>query len=281
MQITHIALDQINPNALPRDRSLPSEADQDDLIRSIKSLGLHTPIEVFGIETDDNNPLPYGLIAGHRRLAAFRALGRDTIPAILHNPESLPAAMAAMVAENEIRSPISPWEKGRFLDRLIDDQRFETIDAALDTLYPSATRSQRTRLRNCYHVAATFYPKLVTPEQLTQSQIDRLAAAIRAGVEDAMLMTLDAARYVGITLNMQWQHLAPTLAAIFAEEPPTLPHGPRREPRHHLNLRPGLILKRERERTGWVIRFYGEEAKSPGLIDDIFEMVELWLGRRG
>ncbi|WP_435257223.1 ParB/RepB/Spo0J family partition protein [Thioclava sp. FR2] len=281
MQIAHIPLDQINADILPRDRSLPSAEEQDDLVRSIETLGLHTPIEVFGLETTADQPCPYGLISGYRRLTAFRTLGRDTIPALLHNPETIHAAMAAMVAENEVRSPISPWEKGRFLARLIEDDRFENIETALTALYPSATRSQRLRLKNCALVADTFHRRLMTPERLTQAQIDRLAAALRAGGEEAISLTLRAAFYTGITLNMQMQHLATTLDAIFTEEPPAAPNTPRRAPRHTLTLRPGLILKRERERTGWVIRFYGEEAKSPGLVDDIFDMVDMWLGRRG
>lgn len=279
MQIAHIPLDQIDAEILPRDRSLPSAEEQDDLVRSIDTLGLHTPIEVFGLETDENQPCPYGLIAGYRRLAAFRTLGRTTIPAILHNPESLPAAMAAMVAENEVRAPISPWEKGRFLARLIEDERFDSIETALTALYPSATRSQRLRLKNCALVADIFHRRLMTPERLTQAQIDRLAAALRAGGEDAISLTLRDVYHTGITLNMQWQHLAPTLAAIFAEEPPQTP-GRRREPRHTLTPRPGLTLKRERDRLGWVIRFYGEEAKSPGLVDDVFDLVDMWIGTR-
>ncbi|MEF3046087.1 hypothetical protein [Pseudotabrizicola sp. L79] len=38
-----------------------------------------------------------------------------------------------------------------------------------------------------------------------------------------------------------------------------------------------MILNREN--TGRVIRFYGEDAKFLGLVDDICDMVELRLGR--
>lgn len=281
MKLADIPIDEIDPEALPRDRSSPDPAEQDDLIRSIAAIGLHSPIEVFGIDPDEQHPLPYGLISGHRRLAAFRALGRTTIPALLHNPETLATAMAAMVAENEIRAPISPWEKGRFLSHLIDTGHFPHAPDAIAALYPSATRQQRNRLANAVLAADTLDGLLTTPESLTHAQIDRLAAALRAGGEDVICLTLRQSRYIGITRAAQWQALEPTLNAILYHEPEPPPHRPRREPRHSLTLPQGLTLKRELTRTGWVIRFSGEMAKSPGLVDDVFELVERWLGGCG
>ena len=85
---------------------------------SITLHGLRMPIELFGLTGDDPAKPAYGLISGHRRLAAFRHL-RDlrkngdfaTIPALLRNPADIAEIYTAMVEENEIRRDLSPWER--------------------------------------------------------------------------------------------------------------------------------------------------------------------------
>jgi len=46
-----------------------------------------------------------------------------------------------------------------------------------------------------------------------------------------------------------------------------------------LKLPQGLVIRREKTRTGWILRFSGREAKSPGLIDDVFDLIDSMLGR--
>jgi ParB family chromosome partitioning protein len=41
-----------------------------------------------------------------------------------------------------------------------------------------------------------------------------------------------------------------------------------------------MTIRRELTRTGWILRFSGPEAKSPGLIDDVFTMIDGMLGNR-
>lgn len=281
MRIESLPIDQIDPDILIRDRSHENPAALDDLVRSITDIGLRQPIEVFGLTPHEHNPALYGLISGHRRLQAFRKLGHSEIPAILCNPADIPAAMAAMVAENEVRSQITPWEKGRLIASLIADNAYPDPDAAIAALYPSATRQQRARIRNCHLVYETFDRRLKTPERLTTAQIDRLATALRLGAEDALSATLSAANHMGITLDGQWSALRPVLNAVFSEEPDPGPTEvvERREPRHTMTTHGGdFRLTREKTRTGWVIRFSGPMAKSPGLVDDVFELVQRWLG---
>ena len=58
MQVADIPLSQIAADILPRDRSHADPAALDDLIRSIKAMGLRQPIEVFGLVQNNDQPCP-------------------------------------------------------------------------------------------------------------------------------------------------------------------------------------------------------------------------------
>lgn len=146
MDLIPIPLADINADALLRDRTALDPDALADLTRSIFTDGLHQPIEVF--RQPDNR---FGLITGLRRLTAFRALQSwpnpqrfATIPAFVLPATDLSQAMATMVAENEIRSPITPWEKGTLLINTLRHGIFPTLDAAVDALYPALTRQNAT-----------------------------------------------------------------------------------------------------------------------------------------
>jgi ParB family chromosome partitioning protein len=114
-----IPIPEIDPTALLRDRSDLDPAALATLRTSIAAEGLRMPIEVWTLSTPriqpNGPPHRYGLISGLRRLTACRSLGHTTIPAFLRTPDTLTDAMAAMISENEHRSAISAWEKGRIL----------------------------------------------------------------------------------------------------------------------------------------------------------------------
>lgn len=280
MKIAEIPLDQIQTDILLRDRTRPDAEALNDLIRSITDIGLRQPIEVFGITQGPNHPCPYGLISGYRRLLAYRAMGLTAIPAILCNPADIPEAMAAMVAENEIRSQITPWEKGRLIVTLVDRGDFASEESAIRTLYPTATRQQRSRLNGFGLVFATLAnADIRTPEDLSTAQMDRLATAIRMGGALAITETLSANTAPFQKLPEQWEALRPVLDAILSESGAS-PTRPMRQTRHALALSQGITLTRARTHNGWIIRLTGPMAKSPGLVDDIFELVEKMLGKR-
>ncbi|MFA5538735.1 MAG: hypothetical protein WDA23_05995 [Gemmobacter sp.] len=115
-----IPLAGIRDDALPRDRLTLDEAALGPLTVSILAEGLRQPIELFPVaDPGDPDGPPYGLISGLRRLTVFRRLAarnpegpHATIPAFLRAPESI---TAAMVSENEMRAPVTPWEKGALI----------------------------------------------------------------------------------------------------------------------------------------------------------------------
>ncbi|MGB5559006.1 MAG: ParB N-terminal domain-containing protein, partial [Paracoccaceae bacterium] len=203
--VHQIPLDQIDAAALPRDRTTTGPAALAELTDSIARHGLRQPIELFA--TDDG----YALISGHRRLQAVRQLAlarpddHTTIPAFLRDPATLAEALAAMVEENDIRADISPWEQGQIIVTAWADRHFDTLDAAVDGLYPSAARQRKARLRDMARVVTDLDGHLATPEQLNQRQMLRLAAACRGGFTDLMHHALTQSH--AESLPRQWQLL--------------------------------------------------------------------------
>ena len=281
--ILHIPLHQIRDDALIRDRADLDPEALEELALSIATEGLRQPIEVweFPEPMDDHR---YGLISGLRRLTATRHLAQrrqleaPTIAAFVRTPASIPAAMAAMVSENEMRTQITPWEKGLLLSNAIQQGMFSNLDNACDALYPNLSRQKRARLRNLSQVVDAFDGHFTTPEAMTASQMERLAAALRGGLADALREVLGQMRHR--SLASQWAALMPTLAEAFSpEETDATPTTPAR-PRRLLHLKQGLTIRREQCRDGWVLRFTGPEAKRGGLMDDVFDLVERMLQPR-
>lgn len=273
MQATLLPLSAIDATCLPRDRAALDPAALDLLQLSILSEGLRQPIEVFPLVGD----IPWGLISGLRRLTVFRTLAEGgmtrfaEIPAFIREPADIPAALAAMVTENEAREGISPWEKAALILTCTDRGYFDTPDAAVQGLFRHASRQTRTRLRAFADVVMAFDGLLTTPEALTTRQMERLSTALRAGLSDLVEVTLQD--HPRASLAMQWQALTPILAEALREDLDETPKLPGR-PRRLLKLRQGLVIRRELTKDGWILRFSGPEARKGALLDDVLDMVE-------
>lgn len=262
---------EIAPHALLRDRTALDPQALHLLQHSIAVEGLRTPIEVWQLSTPKDGHR-YGLISGLRRLTACRALGHTTIPAFLRAPQTIAQALAQMVTENEIREPVTPWEKATLILNAIHEGHFDTPDTAIAALFPSTPRTTRTRIRNHVSVVEALAPLLTDPTSLTTRQLDTLAAAIQSGHEDLLVATLHPV--MGQGAETQWSTLRPVLMDVLRE--PTNPTT--RRPRRLLKLRQGLTITREPTPSGWILRFSGPQAKSPGLADDVMTKVEEWFG---
>jgi ParB family chromosome partitioning protein len=267
----HLPIPEIAPHALLRDRTALDPAALAQLQHSIATEGLRSPIEVWHLSTPTDQH-KYGLISGLRRLTACAALGHATIPAFLRSPQSVTQALAQMVTENEIREPVTPWEKASLILNAIEEGHFDTPDTAIAALFPSLPRTTRTRIRNHVSVVEGIGPLLTTPSDLTIRQLDTLAAALQSGHEDILLATLHPVE--GQSMETQWTTLRPVLSDVLRE--PTNPTT--RRPRRLLHLRQGLTITREPTPNGWLLRFTGPQARS-GLIDEVLDKVEEWFGQ--
>lgn len=81
------------------------DAEMEQLILSIRTQGLLTPIAVHPIENNE-----YEVISGHRRLHACKKAGIETVPAFIYFLDR-DAATIAMVDSNLHREKILPSEK--------------------------------------------------------------------------------------------------------------------------------------------------------------------------
>ncbi len=142
-------------------------------------------------------------------------------------PASLAAALTAMVEENEIRVELSPFERGCVAVTAVERGLFETVEAAIDALYPSANRTKRTRLRAMARLVEGLGGHFATPEALSERQARRLEPALRAGYGDLIRATLEQNRLKDAA--SQWDALAPVLAEMDQDNAVAAAAEPRRE----------------------------------------------------
>ena len=268
--LIEIPTNEIDAEALPRDRARLDAAALADLKASISATGLRQPIEVWKL-SQPHGDYKYGLISGLRRLTAHRDLKKTPIRAFLRQPKSIPHAMAEMIAENEVRSDISAWEKGQILVNARDEGLFETLDAAVAGLHPLANGTKRSRLRALAMAVETFSGLLSEPTLLSQRQVLRLANLTRTKLTHMIDVALTAERPT--TPEEEWSIIEPILTeAELSLRTPQPNYAPGR-PRRLLKPRPGLMVRREMAPQGWTLRFTGPDATG-FLIERVLDEIE-------
>lgn len=152
---------QIDAAYLVRDRTRIDDEEMEALRTSLAERGQQTPIEVA-----DLGGGRYGLISGWRRLSALRDLGDRPVLALLRRPQDAPDAYLAMIEENEIRVGLSYYERARIVARAVDQSVFETEKEALQTLFKSASRAKRSKIKSFLGVVRQLDGVLCYPEDL-------------------------------------------------------------------------------------------------------------------
>lgn len=270
--IRHIPLDAIDDYALLRDRTHLDPEALAELQASIRLHGLRLPIELIPNDSAESDR-PYALLSGLRRLTAWRALAEDSgetaIPAIVREAMEPARALAAVIEENEMRQPLSPWERGRIVLMAHERDYFDTVEASARALFPTASRAGLSRLRGIARVVEALEDLAAEPERWSLRQCLRLASAIRAGFGPVMRAALEEGE--GAPRDMQWRLLAPYLeeAEALPEDAKPIAHRPRRL----MKPRQGLVLRREKTRAGWALHLSGADATDM-LTDRVFDEVE-------
>ena len=113
----------------------------EELKKSIKDQGVLQPILVRPLGDG------YEVIAGERRLRAARALGLETVPAIIKNVSTEEAFVIALV-ENIQREELNAIEEAHAFRRLIDEYKLSHEDVAKAVSKDASTISNTMRLLN-------------------------------------------------------------------------------------------------------------------------------------
>ena len=111
------------------------DAEMDQLVWSILTQGLLTPITVRPLENNE-----YEVISGHRRLHAFQKAGIETVPALIYTLDR-DAAAIALVDSNLHREKILPSEKAYAYKLKMDAMSLqgERTDLTSDQVGPKLT----------------------------------------------------------------------------------------------------------------------------------------------
>ena len=268
--VTDLPLDSIDAEHLIRDRMIVDSTELEELAASIRMNGLRLPIEV--VAKPDGR---YGLVSGWRRLTVLQQLrdhgaGGSSIKAIIRAPYEAGAIYTAMVEENELRSPLTPYERGRIAVLAAQQGAFASAEQAIDSIYAAASKAKRSKIRSFALVHEELGDMLRFPTDLSERNGLRLAFALREGFAPALRSALLGTQIGGPVL--EWAALEPIVRAAEATERtldrsnrPRPPFArPSGQPRRLGN---GVTMERILHADGYSIRLRGD------LVD--VEMVDL------
>lgn len=283
--LQEIPLEEIEADAMVRDRMALDPDELTELQLSIAANGLRLPVEVFAL-TDTLPGRPrYGLLSGYRRLRAVQNLrgltGQDkysTIKAIVRDPSVMGGGFAAMVEENEIRASLSHFERGRIAVIAAQQGAFPNVEAAVDALFPQASKAKRSKIRSFAVIFEELGDMLTFPHALREKDGLRLAAALRDGAEDR----LRAALAEGEAPESAVAELERLEAALANLEP--APRKPERggrpvsRPKGRSTALPtGVRLTSGHDGQAWFIRLEGKRVDHV-MVEDVMRELERLLG---
>jgi len=116
-QFAELEVKLIHPNR-KQPRTNFDEEHMDELIHSIREIGLLQPIVVRPSRESDD--APYELVMGERRWRATQAAGLDTIPAIIRDTQDTDLLRDALL-ENLHRSQLNPLEEAAAYQQLLEE----------------------------------------------------------------------------------------------------------------------------------------------------------------
>lgn len=222
-ELLSIPLDQIDARAMIRDRTQIDADEMAELTASIEAHGMRLPIEVFRRETTSAQERPYGLLSGFRRYQAMSQLAarrRDpkwqNITALERDPDTLGGAITAMVEENEVRSNLSHFERGRIAVVAAQQGVFASTEEGVNVLFSTASKAKRSKIRAFALIFEELGDLLVFPEALKEREGLRLANALRNGADADLRDALARATFEDA--DAEWGALE---TVIEAQEPKT------------------------------------------------------------
>jgi len=267
--IREVALDEIEAEALVRDRVVLDAVALEELRASIERNGLRLPVEIYANVAGAARP--YALLSGYRRLVAVRQLFEatgdakwSTIKAIVRAPEALGGPFVAMVEENEIRAQLSHYERGRIAVIAAQQGVFMNTEAAVNALFPVASKAKRSKIRSFAVIFEELGDVLHFADLITEKLGLRVANALREGHEehlrDVVINGLadTPEQEIGL-LNRALDALGPELDA------PRRSGRPRKQAEAVTRTGSGMALSAARKGRVTTIRIEGRALENPAL----------------
>ena len=147
------------------------DAEMDQLVWSILTQGLLTPITVRPLENNE-----YEVISGHRRLHACQKAGIETVPALIYTLDR-DAAAIALVDSNLHREKILPSEKAYAYKLKMDamSRQGERTDLTSDQVGPKLTVATIAEGESASQVKRYIRLTELIPEILAMVDVGRIA----------------------------------------------------------------------------------------------------------
>ncbi|PVA09087.1 chromosome partitioning protein ParB [Pelagivirga sediminicola] len=267
--MAELPLEQIDADAMVRDRMDLDEDEMLELRQSIAASGLRLPIEVFELPSPGAGGVRFALVSGYRRYMAVRALrdltGQakyDQIRAIVRPLAEADAAFAAMVEENEVRAQLTPFERGRIAVISTQQGAFANVEDAVNRLYATASKSKRSKVRSFAVIFEELGDMLTFPEALSEKRGLRLAQAVRNGDGGALRDAL--ARRIPDNPEQEWATVE-SVIAMSDDAPrdktrggrPARSGGAGWQNADVLETTSGITIRKIRDEKGYVLRLEG------------------------
>lgn len=254
--VERLTLAAIDTAHIVRDRIAFAEDDMAALEASLGARGQQTPIEV--VETGEGR---YGLISGWRRVEALRRIGETTVLALVRRPETVTEAWRAMVEENEIRSPLSFYERARIAAEAADAGLYPDTHAAIAGLFANAPAPKRSKIAAFVAVYRRLGPALRFPAAIPEKLGLSLARVLAdPGLGPRMRDTLRKA--AAETAERERRVLERAIRKASA---------PSRKPPEGGEVAPGITLKPGRYRL---------TLEGPGVTPELGRALAAWLTGR-
>lgn len=142
-----------------------------NLVNAIRHRGLLHPVAVRKTPHGAPHELPYELIAGHRRLAAYRALGRAVIPVTVLDASD-EEVLASRITENIQREDANAIDEARAMQQMIQLFEWTQTRVAAELGVAPSQVSKRLSLLSLPDPVV----QLVAEGQLTGSHAEELAS---------------------------------------------------------------------------------------------------------
>ncbi len=275
--MSDLPISRIDADAMIRDRTTLDEAEMTELRLSIAANGLRLPIEVYELPDVADDAARYALISGYRRLLAVRALhglnGDDTyqtIRAIVRPRHKADDAIVAMVEENEIRSELSQYERGRVAVISAQNGTFVNSEEAVNRLFANSSKAKRSKVRSFALIFEELGDMLSFPEALSERRGLRLSQALRCGFEADLREALADRGPADAT--EEWDILEPVILRAEAGGRTSTKGGRPKKAKpisgwtnaDSIQTSAGITIRKKRDGQGFLLRFEGQ-----GIDDDI------------